>query len=250
MLMERIHAGRIDAPRRVVLYGVHGVGKSSWASCAPAPIFLPTEEGLNDLDVAKFPLLTRYADVLQAIDELYQSAHDFKTLVIDSADWLERLIWDDVCRKEQVESIEEIGYAKGYTFALDRWREVLAGIDALRRERAMHAVLIAHSKIERFESPETESYDRYSPKLHKHAAALVQEWADEVLFACYRVMTRATDEGFGKERTRGLGTGERLLRTTERPAHLAKNRLDLPDELPLLWDAYASHFTPALAATT
>ena len=105
----------------------------------------------------------------------------------------------------------------------------------------MTVILIAHAKIERFENPETESYDRYVPRLHKYARAVVQEWCDEVLFATYKVYTKVTDEGFNRKKAKGMGSGERVIRTTERPAHLAKNRLNLPDELPLDWPAYAQY---------
>ncbi|MFW5750284.1 MAG: AAA family ATPase, partial [Planctomycetota bacterium] len=96
-----------------------------------------------------------------------------------------------------------------------------------------------HAKVERFDNPETESFDRYAPRLHKTACALVIEWCDEVLFANYRVFTKTTDEGFNRQRVQGVGNGERVLRTTERPAHIAKNRLGLPDELPLEWPELA-----------
>jgi hypothetical protein len=104
----------------------------------------------------------------------------------------------------------------------------------------MQIILIAHARIEKFDNPETESYDRYVPRLNKHASALVQEWCDEVLFATYRVHTKHTDEGFNRKRTQGIGTGERIVRTTERPAHVAKNRLSLPDEFPLDYRLYAA----------
>src|SRR5690606_30134345 len=150
-----------------------------------------------------------------------------QTVAIDSADWLEQLIWADVCKKRGVESIEDIGYGKGYNFALKQWRDVIDGLEALRNERGMGIILIAHAKIERFENPETDTYDRYVPRLHKTAAALLQEFCDEVLFACYRVHATLKDEGCGRRRAQGIGTGERILRTTERPAHVAKNRLNL-----------------------
>ena len=146
-----------------------------------------------------------------------------------------------MCRQKTVESIEDIGYAKGYVFALTQWREFLTGLDALRRERGMMIVLIAHCKIETFHNPETENYDRYAPRLHKLVSAVVQEWCDEVLFATYRVHVKQTTEGFDKKVTKGIGTGERIIRTAERPAHVAKNRLNLPDELPLDWNAYAQY---------
>ena len=239
-LMAQIETGTQNMPRRMELYGQHGVGKSSTAARAEKPIFIQTEDGLGNIECARFPLATRYSDVLEALTTLYTEQHDYRTVVIDSVDWLERLIWADVCNKRGVESLEDIPYAKGYVFALTQWREVLAGLDALRRDRGMTVILIAHAKIERFENPETDSYDRYVPRLHKLASALIQEWCDEVLFATYRVHTKTSDAGFNRKRIKGVGTGERVLRTTERPSHVAKNRLNLPDEIPLDYNVYAA----------
>jgi len=239
-LMNQISKGRKARPRRVMLYGTHGIGKSTFGSMADRPIFVQTEDGLANIEVDRFPLAVRYADVLAALGELYTAEHEYRTVVIDSLDWLERLIWGEVCAKRGVESIEDIGYAKGYVFALTQWREILTGLDALRNERGIQVVLIAHAQIEKFANPETDTYDRYSPRLQKLASALVQEWCDEVLFATYRVHTKTTKEGFDRKRTQGVGTGERIIRTTERPAHVAKNRLNLPDEIPLDYRVYAA----------
>lgn len=240
-LLEQITSGRSTAPRRLMLYGTHGVGKSTFASHAPKPVFIQTEDGLGEIGCDKFPLTTTFDEAMQALSELYTDKHAFRTVVVDSLDWLERLIWAEVCRKRNVESIEDIGYAKGYVFALTQWREFLEGLTALRNDRGMMVVLIAHARIERFENPETESYDRYVPRLHRLASQIVQEWCDEVLFANFKVYTKQTDEGFNRKRTHGIGTGERILRTVERPAHVAKNRLNLPEEMPLDWGAYARH---------
>ena len=240
-LLEQITTGRSTAPRRLMLYGTHGVGKSTFASHAPKPVFIQTEDGLGEIECDKFPLITTFDEAMQALSELYTDKHAFRTVVVDSLDWLARLIWAEVCRKRNVESIEDIGYAKGYVFALTQWREFLEGLTALRSDRGMMVVLIAHARIERFENPETESYDRYVPRLHRLASQIVQEWCDEVLFANFKVYTKQTDEGFNRKRTHGIGTGERILRTVERPAHVAKNRLNLPEEMPLDWSEYAHH---------
>jgi len=240
-LLEQVQSGRMPAPRRVMLYGTHGIGKSTFGSMAPKPIFIQTEDGLGEIDCERFPLAETFDQVIAALSELYSEKHSYRTVVVDSLDWLERLIWAEVCKKRKVESIEDIGYSKGYVFALTQWRQFLEGLTALRNERALTILLIAHAKIERFENPETESYDRYVPRLHKLASQTVQEWCDEVLFATYRVHIKQTDEGFNHKRTQGIGTGERIMRTTERPAHVAKNRLNLPDELPLDWNAYAEY---------
>jgi hypothetical protein len=242
-LLDLITTGRHPAPRRLMVYGTHGIGKSTFASCASKPVFIQTEDGLGEINCDKFPLTTTFDQAMQALSELYTDTHPFQSIVVDSLDWLERTIWAEVCRKRSVQNIEDIGYAKGYVFALTQWREFLEGLTALRNDKNMMIVLIAHARIERFENPETESYDRYVPRLHRLASQIIQEWCDEVLFATFKVYTKQTDEGFDRKRTQGVGTGERILRTVERPAHVAKNRLNLPDELPLHWEAYAHYLT-------
>lgn len=255
-LLQSIESGRSNRPRRVMVYGVHGIGKSTFGAMAPKPVFIQTEDGLANIETARFPLAESFDDILAAIMALYSDQHDFQTVVVDSADWLEQLIWKEVIRRRpttdrgrDITSIEDYGFAKGYTYALEPWREVLDGLNALRNERGMMVILIAHAKIERFENPETDAYDRYSPRLNKHASALIQEWCDEVLFATYKVHTKQTEEGFDKTRTRGIGTGDRIIRTTERPAHMAKNRLSLPEEMPLNFAAYAEHLNMQVKAT-
>ena len=237
-LLKQVQRGKVAVPRRVLLYGTHGVGKSTWASMAEKPIFIQTEDGLAGIECERFPLAGKYEDVLAALGELYTEEHAYRTVVIDSLDWLQSLIYERVCKDRGVENIEDLPYGRGYVFALTRWREVLAGLDALRNDRGMTVILIAHAQIERFANPETDTYDRYSPRLQKLASALVQEYCDEVLFATYKVHTRTTREGFDRKRVQGLGTGERVMRTAERPAHVAKNRLNLPYELPLDWRIY------------
>lgn len=242
-LLAQILRGKQRVPRRTMLYGTHGVGKSTFGAQSERPIFIQTEEGLGEIDCEKFPLAACYLDVMKAVETLYSEEHGYSTVVVDSLDWLERLVWAEICTQRSVQNIEDIGYGKGYVFALTPWREFLAGLDALREKRNMAVVLIAHAKIERFENPETDSYDRYSPRLHKLASHVIQEWCDEVFFATYKVYTKQADEGFNRKKSKGVGSGERVIYTTERPSHIAKNRLTLPDELPLDWAAYAAYFT-------
>ena len=106
--LAHIQKGRTLMPRRVMLYGVHGVGKSTFGAMAETPVFITTEEGTNDIDCDRFPLATKYADVLGALSALYSEDHGYQTVVIDSLDWLERLIWAEVCAKRGVETIDRI----------------------------------------------------------------------------------------------------------------------------------------------
>ena len=227
-------------PPRLLIYGVAGVGKTKLATDAPAPVFLQTEDGLGKLDAATFGLLRSYADIQDALDVLYEQPHDFQTVVLDSVDWLEPLIWQETARRNSWANIEQPGFGKGYAAALDTWRGFLDGMNLLRSERGMAVILIAHADIKRFDSPETDPYDRYQPKLHARAAALVQEHVDAVLFANYRISTVKSDAGFGKKVVRGVSGGDRLLHTIERPAFLAKNRFGLEESLALDWATLAA----------
>jgi hypothetical protein len=240
-LLKTITRGRAPSPRRIVLYGTPGIGKSTFAASAPSPIFIPTEDGTNDIDTARFPLAKSFAEVMGYVGTLYEEQHDFQTVVVDTVDWLERLIFAQVCADQKVDALEQIGYGKGYNFAGRYWSQFFEGLDALRARRGVTLILLAHAKVERFNNPETEPYDRYTLDLHKTTGPMVIEWASEVLFASYLVAIKKEDEGFNKTRTRAMGRGERLLKTTEKPTHQAKNRLRLPDELPLEWPALQAY---------
>ena len=161
-LHEQIHTGRRHSPPRLLVYGTEGIGKSSTAADAPMPIFIPTEDGLDQIDCHAFPLAIRFEDVLSALSALAGQEQDYQTVVIDTLDWLERLIWAKVCEDRGVQNIEDIGYQKGYVFALDFWRQVVDALDQLRNERGMCVVLLAHCRIEKFEDPESPAYDRYT----------------------------------------------------------------------------------------
>jgi hypothetical protein len=243
-VLSRVQRGRVSKPPRVLLYGVEGIGKSTFGAQAPKPIFIQTEDGLDEIDCDKFPLAATYDDVLTALGELRTQQHDYESVVIDSLDWLERLVWDKLCAVANVNSIEKVdgGYSKGYTHALTYWREIIDQLNVLRNARGMVVLLIAHSKVERFEDPESSPYDRYSPRLHKHAAAMVSEWCDAVLFATRKMRTQSEDAGFNRKRTTahaiGKAGGERILRCVGGPSCVAKNRYGITDELPLSWPAF------------
>ncbi len=235
--LNSIRRGQDIRPPRIFIYGTEGVGKSTFAAGAPSPIFIQTEDGQGALDVARFPMATSVSDVREALATLYTQEHEFGTVVLDSADWLEQIIAREI---EATYDAKELAYGKAAIKQAEIWQEVLGGFNALRNDRNMSVIMIGHSQIKRFDSPETEPYDRYTPKLQERSNALVREWADAVLFANYRTIVKKSDVGFNKEVARGITTGERLLFTAEKPAFMAKNRYAFPETLPLQWDAVAS----------
>lgn len=223
-------------PPRILLYGPEKAGKTTLASEFPAPVFLQTEVGTGNLELDTFGKLESYSDVLDAIGALYQEEHQFQTVVLDSVSALQPMIWaetgergDDKGNKKK--RIEDFGYGKGYVYALAVWQELLDGLNALRLERRMTVVMIAHAKTERFDDPETVSYSRYDIDLHEKARDLLKRDSDVILLLKPDVTVKTEDAGFNKTRAIGAGGRNVWMHCDSRPAYVAGNRYDLPEKL-------------------
>lgn len=249
MSLDSISINSKPLPPKIVIHGPAGVGKTTFACQAPSPVVIRTEDRLGVIRVPAFPLAADYNDVYQAIATLYREPHGYKTVVLDTLDWLEPLIWARTAFDGGKDSIEDFGYGKGYLKADEYWLQILNGLNALRA-KGMLVICIAHCEIKRFESPETAPYDRYQMKLHKRALALVSEWADIIGFAKYETATTSVDTGFGNKAVRGIGTGNRRLALEERPAFDAKNSYNLPAELPLDWATFRAELKQSFVAAS
>lgn len=235
---------RNSLPPRVVIHGAQKVGKSTFAAGSFNPIFLPLEDGLSGIETNSFPLLQTYAEVEAALLSLYSEQHEFGTVVVDSTDWLEPLIWRHVCDKNQWESIETPGYGRGYVEANAVWREFLDKLNTLRMEKGMAIILIAHSAVKNFKAPDSEAFDRYELKMQKGALGLIVEWADAILFAQEETAIKKEKTQGDNVRARGISTGRRIMHTNAKPAFIAGNRYNLPDVLPLEWSALVNAMAP------
>lgn len=240
MSLAGITRGRIEAPIRALIYGPEGVGKSTWAAGAPRPVFLGAEDGTATLDVARLPQPRTFQEVREAVQLLAREEHDFGSLVLDSADWIEPLVWAEVVARgrDGEKTIEDFGYGKGYVAALDLWRLLLADLEQLRALKKMHVIIIGHAWVKAFKNPAGEDYDRTELKLHTKAAGLLKEWCDVVLFAAWETYARVDPR---TKRVKGVSTGARLLYSERCAAFDAKSRYPIPPELPLSWaDFYAA----------
>jgi hypothetical protein len=233
MNLAGVTKGRRKAPYRVLVYGTEGIGKSSFAAGAPDPIFICSEDGTDHLDVARFPRIQRWSDIFEAIEVLEKGGHPYKTLVLDTLDWAEPLLWRQLCTAGKKDSIEDFGYGKGYTAALKEWQVLLGRLDQLQTKTGMNIVLLAHAQKKTFKNPLGEDYDRFELKLNQKASEACREWAGAVLFAYFDVLVSKSDKP-GDRKVRAFGNG-RFLYTTKQAAFDAKNRSNLPESIALGW---------------
>jgi len=228
-----ITTGVQNKPVKAVVYGPEGIGKSTFAAQFPQPLFIDTEGSTTRLDVARTDTPTSLAMLSSMLDELRRDMQGYKTLVIDTADWAERLCTKAVCEKNQKSGIEEFGYGKGFTYVYEEMGRILNQLTDIW-EHGTNIVITAHAAIRKFEQPdEMGAYDRWELKLINapkcNVCAMVKEWADLVLFANYKTYSVAVDKDGKKHKAQG---GERVMYTTHNPCWDAKNRFDLAPELP------------------
>ena len=236
-----ITGGKIPHARKVLVYGPEGVGKSTFASRFPQPLFIDTEGSTRNLDVMRMPTPTSWPMLLDEVATVAQE-RPCQTLVIDTADWAERMCARDLCMMKGWQGIEDAGWGKGYTYLAERFGQLLNLLEDVVRT-GIHVVVTAHAKINKFEQPdEMGTYDRWELKLEKKTAPMLKEWADMILFANYKTIVVKDSNGKAK----GQGGHQRVMYTTHTAAWDAKNRDDLPDMLSFDYNQIAHLFVPAV----
>ena len=235
MSKYKITGGVMPAPLKVVLYGVEGIGKSSFAARFPQPVFIDTEGGTGRLDVRRLPAPDSWQMLLDEAAAAADGQVPCRTLVLDTADWAEKLCMAGVCARFKVKGIEDIGYGKGYTYVKEDFARLL---DVLEKVIASgrHVVVVAHAAVAKFEQPDAVgSYDRWVMKTSKQVAPLLREWCDMLLFANYKTVVEKS--GSGPSAKNKASGARRVLYTTHNACWDGKNRFGLPDEVPFDYES-------------
>lgn len=232
--------GKIPCAKKVVIYGPEGIGKSTFASGFPEPVFIDTEGSTNSMDVARLPKPTSWQMVLDQIAYIKNHPDTCKTLVIDTIDWAEAMCVQSICDKHQKKGIEDFGYGNGYVYVKEEMGRFLNRLTEVV-EAGVNVVLTAHAQIRKFEQPdEMGAYDRWELKLGKKTSSqtspLIKEWADMLLFANYKTISVATDDKGKKFKAQG---GTRVMYTAHHACWDAKNRYGLPEEVPFEYSSIA-----------
>jgi len=244
----QIIRGKIPCAKKVVVYGPEGIGKSTFASHFPDPVFIDTEGSTKDMDVARLPQPSSWTMLWEEVQYIKTHPTECKTLIIDTMDWAEQMCVESVCNKHHKTGIEDFGYGNGYVYVKEELGKFLNLLEEVIKT-GIHVVLNAHAQIRKFEQPdELGSYDRYELKLGKKTSSqtspLVKEWADMVLFANYKTYSIAVDEKGKKHKAQG---GTRVMFTTHHPCWDAKNRYGLPDEMPFEYDSIKNIIEPSVS---
>ena len=239
-----ITRGKIPKAKKTAIYGPEGIGTTTICSKFPDPLFIDTEEGSKELDVARLPIPSSWEMILEEVRYVRDHPDICKTLVIDTADKAQQLAINEMCAEHQCKSVEDPGYGKGYVYTYEKFGKLLNLLDEIV-ERGIHVVITAHAAMRKFEQPdEPGAYDRWEMKLvstkNCNVSAMLREWCDMVLFVNYKTHTVAEDKD-GKKK-KALGTGKRVMYTSHHSCWDAKNRYGLPDEIPFEYEAIAHIF--------
>ena len=240
----KINSGKQGGALKVVIYGPEGIGKSTLAAHFPRPVFIDTEGSTRHMDVSRTEKPSSWTMLMGQVKDIRDNPALCGTLVIDTADWAEQLCIAAICADKKLSGIEDMGYGKGYVYLAEEFGRLLNLLEEVV-DRGVNVVLTAHAMMRKFEQPdEMGAYDRWELKLQKKTSALVKEWSDLLLFANYKTMSVATDEKGKKFKAQG---GRRVIYTSHHPCWDAKNRLGLPEELPLDFSALAQYISTVAA---
>lgn len=241
MSLFEIQKGKKREPFNVILAGVAGIGKSTWAAGAPLPLFIGAEE-TGEIDIARFPQPKSYNDFVAQVEHLLipNCNIEYQTIVVDTLDSIEKLLHEKILSEDPKQTGSMIaahgGYGKAYEKAEHELISLRSKFKRLRDEKGKNLIFIAHTK----KTIATDviqglSYDTYELNLHQRAQAVFVDWSSAVLFANYIVHAAA---GTNTDKIFAMGDGERVLLTSKRPGHIGKNRFDLPYEMPLNFSVF------------
>lgn len=237
--MEGLTKGR-RRPPRIVLYGPPGIGKSTFGADAPKPVFVTTEDGVDNLPVAQFPKAESWNELLGRVKQVATEEHEFQTIVLDTLNGAFELACQHVCATlyggqwvAQKGHGGFMGFYQGYKATSEEIRTLLAPLDACRA-RGMTVILLAHAGLQNVKHPVDGEYNKFAPDVDKNTWARVSGWSDLVLRADFEY---SVIKDKGKSKGRAIGTQTRKLFSQGSAAEDAKCRCgyELPDELELSW---------------
>lgn len=232
-LLSRVTAGAVERPASVLVYGPAGVGKSTFASQAPDPLFIDTDNRTAHLDVRRI-VPTGWEEILEIFRLVAKGDLKCGTLVVDTLDHAELMLHAHLAALHNVATVEDIGggWQKGYTAALSEWRRLAVGMDAVRK-RGVHLVLLAHSSNRKLKNARGEDYATIDIALDHRASRFLCQRVDAIGYAAFDTTIVKTKDGQSKAKTSGKVT----LSFAPDAAVTTKRFASFPESCVLNWAA-------------
>lgn len=241
--MLNVTSGIVARPVKCCVYGVEGIGKSTFASKFPDPLFFDLDKGTARLNVKRVTDIQSWPQLMQSVEEVWKDPGLCRTLVIDTADAAERLCISHICAKKEKSGIEDFSYGSGYSYLVEEFARFLLNLETCVTQ-GINVVILAHAVLKTISMPEEMGqYDHWELKLStkttNKVAPLVKEWADMLFFANYE--TILVEDGKLKKK-KAMG-GKRMMWTSHTTFADAKNRFGLPDKMPFDYAGIAQYIT-------
>lgn len=227
-----ITSGKKENPLKIIVYGVESVGKTTFAANAPDALIIDLEQGSTNIDANRIEGINDYDELIGTLREIYKEGVEYKTIVVDSVEMVEKFCQQKIVKDADVDSIEKVGggYGKGYTASAELFFKVLNALNALWK-KGYHIIVIGHAEIKTYINPEGTDYDRFKLRLDKRNEPVIKEWAEANLFMNFETFVDKGQDGFDKDKGKGRSLGRRCVYTVRQAAYDAKNRYGLPDKI-------------------
>ena len=127
-------------PKKMLLYGAPKVGKTTALSQLKDCLIIDTEKGAN--------MIEGYVESVNSRDDLInllkeaQQGHEYKYAAIDTIDKIAEWAEKSVCKEENVSSIVDLAYGKGFSMVREK---VLNTVDAIST-LFDYTIIIGHRK--------------------------------------------------------------------------------------------------------
>ncbi len=241
-LLDNIVSGRVQKPPKLLIWGPPAVGKSTFAAQAPNALFIEAEDRTGHLDINRVPVKS-WEDVLGVLKEVATSEDcPYETLVFDTVDAMELLLFDYILRESieatgnHIGSHEDIGggWFKFRVPMLKQWKRFMNAIDKLTH-KGIQCVLLAHAQTKAYQPPEGDKYDRFVIKMDQAGGDFLIENVDLVGYAHFKVYIKAKDK---MSKAKATTAGKRALKFKFSPVYPTKQGVPCADEVDLSWEAF------------